>query len=157
MVRLGNGVADARGSRFWARLYVNAGRGVAGHAEHTDRLVGASARPRGAGWTVLGPKRLKRAHIALRKGTGPGRARSASYRLQTRQRRTKIWAVFFKCAPWTVDNGVDRQSALGTRKANPRASGRRAGPFWGTPPAELYSKPSETFLRRAAKIDFRDF
>jgi len=40
--------------------------------------------------------------------------------------------------------------------ANPRAS-RRAGPFWGTPPAQLYSKPSETFLRRAAKIDFRDF
>jgi len=25
------------------------------------------------------------------------------------------------------------------------------GPFWGTGPAKLYSKPSETFMRRAAK------
>ena len=41
--------------------------------EHTDRLVGASARPRGAGWTFLGPKRLKREFISQITGLGPFR------------------------------------------------------------------------------------
>ena len=82
--------AAGRRFRYQARInkIVWSGDGRAAGAHGSPRRRQCS--PEGSGWTVRGPKRLKRAHIALRKGTGPGRARSASCRLQTRHIRTKI-------------------------------------------------------------------
>ena len=68
--------------------------------EHTDRLVGASARPRGAGWTVLGPKRLKREFISQhRSGAFPvlrlrtvARGERASQSIVNRT--TGVWSIW---------------------------------------------------------------
>ena len=74
--------------------------------EHTDRLVGASARPRGAGWTVLGPKRLKREFISQLTGLGPCRCsvsapspaeNGASAWIVNRTRRGPFLTLFEVC------------------------------------------------------------